>query len=258
VIARHSTIRPRNGPGSVKYDPDDVSTEDPLVENILNGLVQAVVEGNTENTVEFTKKALQAGIPPSEIFTKALSRGLEVVGEKFSKLELFLTDMMLSADAVKASMEILQTAMPPDKQGQAKLANLVIGTVNGDIHDIGKNLVSTMLSVAGFVVHDLGVDVPVKIFTATAQEKQANIMALSSLMTTTRPYQRKILTYLNDAGKRSDHFVVIGGGATNPEWAREIGADGYGRSAEHAVKVCKRLIERKIPPPLDLPVIIDS
>lgn len=161
-----------------------------MAEDILNGLVQAVAEGNTESTVEFTRKALQAGMSPTEIFMNGLSKGLEVVSEKFSRLELFLTDMMLSADAVKASMEILQTAISSDKQGQTKLANLVIGTVSGDIHDIGKNLVSTMLSVAGFVVHDLGVDVSVKTFTAAAQEKQANIMALSSLMTTTRPYQR--------------------------------------------------------------------
>jgi len=229
-----------------------------LAEDILNGLVQAVAEGNTESTVEFTRKALQAGVSPTEIFMKGLSKGLEVVSEKFSKLELFLTDMMLSADAVKASMEILQTVISSDKQGQTRPANLVIGTVSGDIHDIGKNLVSTMLSVAGFAVHDLGVDVPVKTFTTVAQEKQANIMALSSLMTTTRPYQRKLVEYLNDSGKRSDYFIIIGGGATNPEWTREIKADGYGKSAEHAVKVCKQLIERKASPPLDLPVIIQS
>lgn len=219
------------------------------------GLVQAVVEGQSEKAEELTRRALQAGISPSEIFRDGLSKALEIVGEKYTKLELFLSDMMLSADAVKTSMKILQTAISTSKQPGARAATVVIGSVSGDIHDIGKNLVSTMLSVAGFDVHDLGVDVPVKTFAKTAQEKEAKIVALSSLMTTTRPYQRKFLEYLNDAGKRSTCFVIIGGGATDQEWVKEIRADGYGKFAEHAVKVCRQLMEQGRPPPLDLPII---
>ncbi|MEM2913810.1 MAG: corrinoid protein [Candidatus Bathyarchaeia archaeon] len=226
-------------------------------ENIFNDLTDAIVNGNMEKAEELTKKALEVGIPPLDIFKKGLSKGLELVGEKFSKLELFLTDMMLSADAVKASMDILKPRMTTDKLQEVELGKIVIGTVSGDIHDIGKNLVSIMLSVAGFEIHDLGVDVATKTFVKVAEEKDANIIALSSLMTTTRAYQKEVIRYLQDTGKRSKYFVIVGGGAVTSDWAKEIKADGYGKHAEDGLKICRELIDKKVPPPLDSPIIIE-
>jgi corrinoid protein of di/trimethylamine methyltransferase len=230
---------------------------DSLSENILDNLVETIINGNIEKAKELTKKALEIGIPPLDIFKKGLSKGLEIVGEKFSKLELFLTDMMLSADAVKASMEILKPKMISNKLEEVKFGKIVIGTVSGDIHDIGKNLVSIMLSVAGFEVKDLGVDVQPKTFIKMAEECNADIIALSSLMTTTRFYQKEVIRYLQDTGKRSRYFVIIGGGAVTSDWAKEIKADGYGKHAEDGVKICRELMGKKVSPPLDSPIIVE-
>lgn len=226
-------------------------------ENVLDYLAQAVVEGNVEKAKELTRVALEANIDPLDILNKGLSKGLDSVSGKFSKLELFLTDLMLSADVVQASVHILRPRMTSDKVEHVKLGRIVIGTVSGDIHDIGKSLVSTMLSAAGLEVHDLGVDVPAKTFAKAAEEREADIIALSSLMTTTRPYQKEVIRFLQDCGKRFKYFVVVGGGATTSDWAREIGADGYGKFAEDGVKVSKELMSRRISPPLDSPIIIE-
>ncbi|MEM3715298.1 MAG: cobalamin-dependent protein, partial [Nitrososphaeria archaeon] len=155
------------------------------------------------------------------------------------------------------SIEILKPRMISDKLEEIKFGKVVIGTVSGDIHDIGKNLVSIMLSVAGFEVYDLGVDVATKTFVKKAEEKDANIIALSSLMTTTRAYQKEVIKYLQDTGKRFKYFVVVGGGAVTSDWAKEIKADGYGKHAEDGVKICKELLGKKVSPPLNSPIIIE-
>ena len=133
---------------------------------------------------------------------------------------------------------------------------VVIATATGDIHDIGKNIVSALLTVSGFEVFDLGVNVDVKQILHKADEVKADIIALSTLLSTSLPYQRDVLRYLNDAGKRDRYFVIVGGGPVAPDWARQIGADGYGRTAAHAVDLCKKLVSGG-KPPLAEPLVYD-
>jgi corrinoid protein of di/trimethylamine methyltransferase len=212
-------------------------------EMILRELEQAVENCDVEAAKEAAKKALEAGIDPMVAIEEGAAKGVRKVGEKFHKGEVFLPHLVLAGDAMTEVVKILEKAIPKEKAMMSKRGRVVIGTVKGDIHDIGKNIVAAYLTAAGFEVHDLGKDVHEDRFIDKALEVNADVIAASALMTITMPAQRELIEELKRRGLREKFKVVVGGGCVYPEWAKEIGADGYGKDATEAVEVIKKLIE---------------
>lgn len=215
-----------------------------MSKDVLNDLAQSIMNGDPAGAKASAEDALKLGMDPIMVIREGLSKGLDTIGEKFDKLEVFLPELMLAADAARAAMEVLKAKMTAEKRATVEVGTVVIGTVKADVHDIGKNIVAVLLSVNGFKVFDLGTDVPPKKFLDKAREVDANIIALSSLMATTRYYQEEVIRYLRDLNLRDRFRVVVGGGAVTLEWAEQIGADGYARDANEAVTICKRLVAK--------------
>ena len=206
-------------------------------------LMDAVVAGDEETARRMSEEIVESGADPIEVIEKYLSPAMKRVGQKFESGEYFLTNLMLSAEAMKAATGILTSKL--DKEARGKLKGekgvVVIGSVAGDIHDIGKNILSLLLQANSFEVHDLGRDVPSMTFVETAKEVNARIIALSSLMTTTRPVQKDVIDVLNGMGLRKKFLVIVGGAPTTKEWAEEIGADYWAETAEEGVRVIQAI-----------------
>ncbi|MEM3385747.1 MAG: corrinoid protein [Nitrososphaeria archaeon] len=214
-------------------------------ENILKELENAVENCDVEAAKEIAKKVLEAGIDPIEAIEEGAAKGVRKVGEKFHRGEVFLPHLVLAGDAMTEVVKILEKAIPKEKAAMSKRGIIVIGTVKGDIHDIGKNIVAAYLTAAGFEVHDLGKDVPEDRFIDKALEVNADIIAASALMTITMPAQKELIDELKRRNLREKFKVIVGGGCVFPEWAKEIGADGYGKDAIEAVEIAKKLVEKK-------------
>jgi len=212
--------------------------QDTLLENIK----QAVIDSNAETIPVLTEKAIKAGFEPLDIIDKALVVGMRVVGEKYECGEYFLPHLIISASGLKKAMDILKPHLQSRNQEIKKAGTVVIGTVQGDIHEIGKTLVATMLSANGFEVHDLGVDVSIDKFIEAVREHNANVVGLSALLTTTMTVQRDIIEALKEHGLRKKVKVIIGGAPINKDWAEKIGADGFADDAMRAVAVLKELL----------------
>ena len=205
-------------------------------------LAQAVIEGDQELTISLTKQALDRGVNPLEIIKQGLTPGIDVVGEKFSCGEYFLPHLVMAGNTLKAALALLEPALRAGGIARQVSGTVVLGTVAGDIHEIGKSLVGTMLLANGFVVHDLGVDVPTSKFIAAVSETGANLVGLSALLTTTMSIQRKVVQELTEAGLRDQVKVMVGGAPVSMQWAQEIGADGYAEDAVGAVALARRLV----------------
>ena len=185
---------------------------------------------------------------PMLVMERELFPTIKSVGEKFERGEYFLTDLMSAADAMRAASRILVGTIKSEskvKTMPAGIGKVVIGTVAGDIHDIGKNIVALLLEVNGFEIIDLGKDVESMKFIERAAEVQANIMALSALMTTTKPAQREVTDLLGEMNLRKKFLLMIGGAPTTSEWAKQIGADGWAETAEQGVKLAQKLIKTR-------------
>ncbi len=219
-------------------------------EALLKKLARAIISGHKQAAAEISEKSLKAGIDPLETIQRGASKGLKALGRKYERLEVFLPELIKGGDAMKACMAVLLPHIKPKQKHEASLGKVVIGTVSGDVHDIGKNLVATMLAISGFEVYDLGVDIPAKEFVLKAEAVEARVIALSALLVTTAYYQEEVINYLKDTGLREKYYVVIGGAPITPEWASQIGADGYGRNAVEATRVIKRLVTESAAPPL--------
>lgn len=211
---------------------------------ILEKLKQSTIDQNEEGLRKTVQDALNAGMSPSEAIREGLQPGLKVLGDKFDRGEIFLPDLVIAADVMYAALDILLKNIPEEERMGHRKGTVVIGTIYGDIHDIGKNIVAAFLRIQGYDVHDLGSDVPVKDFIQKAQEVNADIIAASSLLSSSMVYQRDLVCEVEDRGMR-DKFVVIGGASTNPEWAKEINAHGYGRTVDDAIKLCDVLMETR-------------
>ena len=207
----------------------------------LRDLEIAVENCDVEAAKESARNALKAGIDPMVAITAAAA-GIRRVGEKFQRGDAFLPHLVMAGDAMSGATKILQEALPKEKVKSSMHGAIVLGTVNGDIHDIGKNIVGGMLAGAGFEVRDIGKDVPADVFIDKAQEIDADIIAVSALMTITRPAQRELIEELKHRGLRDKFKVLIGGGTVTPEWSKEIGADGYGRDAMEGVRIAEQLL----------------
>lgn len=210
-------------------------------DELIKKLYNAVLEGDEEKSRRAAEEAVEKGIDPVFAIEHGLAAGLNEMGSKFERGEIFLPDLLLSADAMKAGMEILLTRVP--KETSRKAGVIVIGTVEGDIHDMGKSLVAALLSAAGFQVHDLGRDVKAMNFVKKAEEVNAGIIAASALMSTTAPFIKDIISILKDKQVRDKFKVIIGGGAVTKEFAELVGADGYGQNATEAVRLAKEVTE---------------
>ncbi|RCK71748.1 MAG: 5-methyltetrahydrofolate--homocysteine methyltransferase [Anaerolineae bacterium] len=210
----------------------------------LDQICQAVVEGDDVSIVEVVQEALKAGESPLRILNEGLMPGADIVGKRFEEGEYFLPDLMLAGRALKAAMEILKPLLASAAAADPSLkkAKIVIATVQTDIHDIGKNIVASMLAAAGYDVIDMGVDVPLNSIIDKAEETKADIIALSALLTTSMPYMKDLIDLLQARGLRQKYRVMVGGASVTPEWAESIGADGTGRDAVEAVRLARRLL----------------
>lgn len=206
----------------------------------LQALAEAIINGKRNDAVELTKKLVDAGVNAKKILDEGLIAGMGVVGEKFKNGEYFVPEVLVAARAMKAAMEILRPLLAASDV--EPIGTVVIGTVRGDLHDIGKNLVAMMLEGAGFKVVDLGVDVPAEKFIEAAKENNADIVGMSALLTTTMTYMPEVIKALETEGIRNKVKVIVGGAPVTQEWADQIGADGYAPDAASAVDKCKELL----------------
>ena len=204
-------------------------------------LAQAVIDGDGEIAIETAKAALAAGLDPLACINNGLTEGMNRVGDLFSSGEYYLPDLIIGGDAMKAAMEVLEPALA-DNQERDLLGKVVIGTVEGDLHEIGKNLVATLLSVSGFRVTDIGIDKSPADFLNAVIEADADIVGASALLTTTMLVQGQIVEALEDAGLRDKVKVMIGGAPVTEKYAREIKADSYASDAGSAVSKAKKLL----------------
>jgi corrinoid protein of di/trimethylamine methyltransferase len=213
-----------------------------MSDELFQAMAQSIIDGDPDVAADLARKAVEAGIDPLEAINKGFVPGVDYVGEQYSKGEMFLPDLVLAGEAMKAAIAVLEPEITRKGGQRQTLGTVVIGTVEGDIHDIGKTLVATMLSVGGFRVYDLGVDVPVPTFVEKAREVNADIVGMSALLTTTMVRQRDVIEALEDAGLRSRVKVMVGGAPVTRSWAQEIGADGYSEDAIGAVAVARQLL----------------
>ena len=204
----------------------------------LKALCDAVIKGDQATTVEITQAAIDEGANPETILNEGLIAGMDVVGQRFSKNEIYIPEMLIAARAMKSAMEILEPELT--KAGVEPIGKCMIGTVQGDLHDIGKNLVALMLKGAGFDVVDIGVDVPVEKFVDQVKESGVSLVGMSALLTTTMPALEKTLEAIKSQGLNVK--VMIGGAPVTQAYADKIGADGYAADAALAVDVAKKLI----------------
>jgi corrinoid protein of di/trimethylamine methyltransferase len=208
---------------------------------LLAKITASVVEGEPDETVALTRRALEAGLEPLSIINDGLVPGMNTVGDKF-QCEYFLPHLIIAANGMQQAMALLEPELAARQQKVQVAGTLVIGSVAGDIHEIGKSLVGTMMAASGFQVYDLGVDVPTERFVAKVKETGANLLGLSALLTTTMTVQREVIEALEEAGIRDQVKVILGGAPVSQEWADSIGADGYAEDAVGAIELARRLI----------------
>lgn len=210
-------------------------------QELLKRLADCVVEMDEEEAVVAAREYLQLGYPAFEGIMEGLVAGMNETARLYDEEEYFITDVLLSSDAMYAGLEILKPHLKETDQGEKIKA--VIGVVQGDTHDIGKNLVKIMMETAGFEMHDLGRDVPLMEFIRAVRDLDARLVIMSTLMTTTMPGMGEVIDLLSKEGLRNQVKVMIGGGPISPKYAEQIGADGYSANAVEAVRLAKRLLE---------------
>jgi trimethylamine corrinoid protein len=207
-------------------------------DKVLKDLQKAVLSYDSAAAASAAKAAIASKMDPLVAIEKGLVPVIEDIGDKFEKMEIYLPELMLAADAMKSALGLLLPLIPKGSKG-AK-ATVVIGTVQGDVHEIGKNIVSSMLMAGGFNVIDLGVDVKTTVFIDEAKRSSAKIIGASALMSSTIGSQKDIVDFLSASGDRKRYAVLVGGGPTTKEWAKEIGADGCGLTAVEAVQLANK------------------
>lgn len=212
-----------------------------MKEEILKKITDAIIEFDKDRIKNLVKKGLDLGISPYQILTEGMTKGLTIVGEKYERKEYFLAELVMAAETMKAGMEVLTPYLKAEEVDR-RAGIVVIGTVKGDIHDIGKNIVVTLLSSAGFEVHDLGVDVPAEKFVEKVKETGADILAMSALLTTTMVEMENVIRLLEKEGLRCKVKVIVGGAPASEEFAKRIGADVYAPDALEGLKICKNLV----------------
>jgi len=211
-------------------------------ESIIKELFDSVLVGDEQGAKAAAEKSLEAGISPLEAVNEGLTPGIHEIGERFARSEAFLPEMVMSASAMESALKILEPHFTGEES--QKKSKVLIGTVQGDIHDIGKNIVIALLKVNGYEVIDIGRDIPSTEFVDKAIDLGVEVVGLSGLLTTSLPMMRDIIQMMDEDGVRKKFKVVIGGGPTSQEYADQIGADGYGETAHDAVMLCNELLNK--------------
>jgi trimethylamine corrinoid protein len=214
-------------------------------DQILENLTSSIVDGDEIMAVENARAALEVQMDPLEAVEQGLTKGMDVIGEQFGSGDVFLPELLMAANAFKAAMDILKPELETQKKQIAHRGTVLISTVKGDVHNIGKDIVRTVLETKGFNVVDIGVDNDALVIIQEAEKAQADVIALSCLMTTTMPAQKEFIETLEEMELRDKYFVIVGGGPVTQVWADDINADGYGEFAVHAPALAKGLIGKK-------------
>jgi len=211
-------------------------------EEILENMERAIVEGNKDEAEALAKDAIKQKLDLNEVIDKGYIPGIQKVGDLWEKGEYFLPELITSAECMKGAMRVLQPELEKAQISSKSKGKVVIGTIEGDIHDIGKNLVASMLAANGFQVIDLGADVKLEKFIGSAAAENADFICLSAILTTTMVGQKKVIELLKEKNLAGRYKVLVGGAPVNQKWADDIGAEGYGENAMIAVKIAKKLI----------------
>jgi methanogenic corrinoid protein MtbC1 len=227
------------------------------MEELLKKISEVVAEGEAEEAVALVKEALGKGVGPLTILNEGASKGMDIVSEQYNLGEAYLPELVLAGDAMTAVLDVLFASMDKEELAASRVGTVVIGQAKGDVHDIGKNIVSALLAVNGFEVHDIGTDVPVKKFIETAKEVKADIVLVSTLLTTSLPYLSDTLQYISDSGFRDKWYYGVGGGPVTPEFSKKLGVDGWSRTAFDCVEMCKKLLTDKKPGQGEI-IMVDS
>lgn len=210
-------------------------------EQLLADLKQAILDYAEDQAEEITRKIIEAKIDPLQVMNQTIADASRELGDKFESGEIFLPHLVMAGDAMARVSELLESTLETGSIEQMGVKTIVIGTVQSDVHSIGKDIVAMLLKANGFKTVDLGVDVPCEDFVRQAKTQAADVIALSSLLTTTMPFQREVIQILEAMEERGNYKVLVGGGPVTGGWAEEIRADGYGKDAVEAVETAKRL-----------------
>jgi corrinoid protein of di/trimethylamine methyltransferase len=216
-----------------------------MLDDLFSAMRQSIMDGMVETASELAQQALASGVPPLEAINNGYVPGMHMVGDQFGQGKMFLPDMMASAEAMRAAMAVLDPALKKLGTERTMEGIVVLGTTKGDIHEIGKILVGTLLTAHGFRVHDLGVDVSSEKFAAKALEVNADVVGVSALLTTTMRGQKSVIEALELAGLRPRIKVMVGGAPVTRRWAEEIGADGYANDAMSAMALTRELMTQR-------------
>lgn len=212
--------------------------------DLLVRMAQSIIDGNKDDAQALAKKAIETRMNLTEVIESGYVPGIQKVGQLWEEGEYFLPELITSAECMKSAMAVLQPELDKSQIETQSLGRIVIGTVEGDIHDIGKNLVASMLSANGFEVIDLGADVKIETFLKKAEEVNADLICLSALLTTTMLGQKRLIQQLEERGFADRFIVMVGGAPVNQNWADDIGADGYAENAMTAVRAAKTLLNK--------------
>jgi methanogenic corrinoid protein MtbC1 len=210
-------------------------------EHLLGELKTAILDYAEDRADALAERIIKVGIDPLRVMNHTIAEAARELGDRFERGEIFLPHLVMAGDVMARVSGRLESALEPGSEGQTGTTTVLIGTVQSDIHSIGKDIVAMLLKANGFKIVDLGVDVPSVEFVQRARAESADIIALSSLLTTTMPFQREVIEILVETGERNNYKVLIGGGPVTGGYADEIGSDGYGRDAVEAVEIAKRL-----------------
>jgi corrinoid protein of di/trimethylamine methyltransferase len=212
------------------------------MDSLFHSMRQSILDGAPDRALELARQALADGVDPLDAVNQGFAVGITSAGEQFGRGEMFLPDLLACAEAMKSAIKVLEPEMIKRGARREVLGKVVLGTARGDIHDIGKNLVATILSAAGFQIFDLGTSVTPEQFVAKAREVDADIVGISALLTTTMAGQKAVIEALDQNGLRPRVKAIIGGAAVTSKWAAEIGADGYSRNAIDALELAKQMV----------------
>jgi corrinoid protein of di/trimethylamine methyltransferase len=221
---------------------ETINKENSMTEELFKKMAQSILDGDSDAAVALAKLAVESNIDPLDAITKGYVVGVNQVGESFANGDAFLPELVMAGEAMKAAVAALEPEMKKRGSKRTMLGRVVLATVEGDIHEIGKSLVGTMLSASGFEVFDLGVDVPAAKIIAKVQEVDANLVGLSALLTTTMVKQKEVINELDKLGLRRKVKVMVGGAPVTRDWVQKIEADGYSEDAIGAVALAKQLV----------------
>jgi methylmalonyl-CoA mutase cobalamin-binding domain/chain len=224
----------------------------------IKALRSVIIDGDEDQAASAAQAAIDGGVDPATLIKEAINDPMDEVGKKFQSGDIFLPELIMIGDTARVASDVIVPHISVENQDAASGGKVVIGTIQGDMHDIGKNIVSAYLMATGFKVKDLGTDVTPKDFIRAAVDEKADVIAISTLLSTTQPLFANIVKTLVDSGQRDKVYVIVGGGPVTPEWAADIAADGYGRDAADAADLTRQVLASDTKPPFDKPLVIGA